>query len=316
MTILPLLCAVLAQAEHAGKAAAAVAARHGTEIAQAAHVSWLWLIPFFPLLGSAINTAFGPRLQKRYGKRAAHTVAVGAMVLSCIVAEVAFWKMFATPEHERFFEDHLWTMWQSGTLKVDLSFGVDPLGMLMTMIVTHVATLIHIYSTGYMADEPAYWRFFLWLNLFVFSMLLLVMGSNFVVMFFGWEGVGLCSYGLIAFWYTDVEKAKAGMKAFVVNRFGDFGFVIGLFILFWSLSGSWESNRYQPEPGLGNAKIVGAPVETASISPAGVALGPTLEFRELRNQIGGEPSGLSGRLRNLTRWGTPARATIRIGFLI
>src|SRR5437763_3105021 len=276
MTILPLLCAVLAQAEHAGKAAAAVAARHGTEIAQAAHVSWLWLIPFFPLLGSAINTAFGPRLQKRYGKRAAHTVAVGAMVLSCIVAEVAFWKMFATPEHERFFEDHLWTMWQSGTLKVDLSFGVDPLGMLMTMIVTHVATLIHIYSTGYMADEPAYWRFFLWLNLFVFSMLLLVMGSNFVVMFFGWEGVGLCSYGLIAFWYTDVEKAKAGLKAFVVNRFGDFGFVIGLFILFWSLSGIWapKTNKYIPERGL--------PHLTAS----GVTVGPTVELRALRTQVG------------------------------
>src|SRR5205085_485106 len=134
---------------------------------------------FFPLLGTALNTAFGPRLQKLYGKRAVHIVAIGAMVLSCLVAEVAFWKMLATPEHERFFEDHLWTMWQSGVLKVDLSFGVDPLGMVMTMIVTHVATLIHIYSTGYMADEPAYWRFFLWLNLFVFSMLLLVMGSNF-----------------------------------------------------------------------------------------------------------------------------------------
>ncbi|TMB38980.1 MAG: NADH-quinone oxidoreductase subunit L, partial [Deltaproteobacteria bacterium] len=288
MTTLPLLLsAILAQAEHAGEAAAAVAERHGTEIAQAAHVSWLWLIPFFPLLGSAINTAFGPRLQKRYGKRAAHTVAVGAMVLSCIVAEVAFWKMFATPEHERFFEDHLWTMWQSGTLKVDLSFGVDPLGMLMTMIVTHVATLIHIYSTGCMADEPAYWRFFLWLNLFVFSMLLLVMGSNFVVMFFGWEGVGLCSYGLIAFWYTDIEKAKAGLKAFVVNRFGDFGFVIGLFILFWSLSRSWQDNRYVPDP-----------------------------FRELRNQISDESSGMSERLRDLTLWGMPVIALICIGFFI
>src|SRR3954466_3326428 len=252
MTTLPLLAAILAQAEHAGEAAAAVAERHGTEIAQAAHVSWLWLIPFFPLLGSAINTAFGPRLQKAYGKRAVHFVAIGAMVLSCIVAEVAFWKMLATPEHQRFFEDHLWTMWQSGFLKVDLSFGVDPLGMLMTMIVTHVATLIHVYSTGYMADEPAYWRFFLWLNLFVFSMLLLVMGSNFVVMFFGWEGVGLCSYGLIGFWYTDIEKAKAAMKAFVVNRFGDFGFIIGLFVLFWSLSGSWAAgtNHYLPDRAL------------------------------------------------------------------
>src|SRR5260370_11195643 len=212
----------------------------------------LWLIPFFPLLGSAINAFLGVRLQRAYGKRAIHAVAVGAMLLSCIVAQVAFWKMFAAAPHERFFEDQLWTMWQSGALKVDLSFGLDPLGMTMTMIVTHVATLIHVYSTGYMADEPAYWRFFMWLNLFVFSMLLLVMGSNFVVMFFGWEGVGLCSYGLIAFWYTDIEKAKAGMNAFVVNRFGDFGFIIGLFVLFWSLRGAWQpgTNTYIPQRGL------------------------------------------------------------------
>src|SRR5436305_9688270 len=230
-------------------------AQHNEAVAQAIHVGWLWLIPLFPLAGSAINVAFGPRLQRTLGKRANHAVAIGAMLLSCIVAEVAFWKMFAAGPHERFFEDHLWTMWQSGVLKVDLSFGLDPLGMTMTMIVTHVATLIHVYSTGYMADEPAYWRFFMWLNLFVFSMLLLVMGSNFVVMFFGWEGVGLCSYGLIGFWYEDVVKAQAALKAFVVNRFGDFGFVIGLFLLFWSLSGGWarDTNKYVPERGLAGA---------------------------------------------------------------
>ena len=203
---------------------------HKEAIANAVQVGWLWLIPAFPLLGTALNAFLGARLQKKFGKGAVHAIAVGAMVLSCVVAEVAFWNMVFAHPHERFFEDHLWTMWQSGALKADLSFGLDPLGMLMTMIVTHVATLIHVYSVGYMADEPAYWRFFMWLNLFVFSMLLLVMGSNFLVMFFGWEGVGLCSWGLIAFWYEDIEKAKAGMKAFVVNRFGDFGFIIGLFV--------------------------------------------------------------------------------------
>src|SRR5207253_3477274 len=169
--------------------------------------------------------------------------------------------MFSRPAEQRFFEDHLWTMWRSGALEVDLSFGLDPLGMVMTLIVTHVSALIHVYSIGYMADDPAYWRFFFWLNLFVFSMLLLVMGSNFVVMFFGWEGVGLCSYGLIGFWYTDIEKAKAAMKAFVVNRFGDFGFIIGLFVLFWSLSGVWSptTNKYVPEHGLaGNVRGVSA----------------------------------------------------------
>src|SRR2546421_6919390 len=166
-------------------------------VAHAIHLSWLWLIPFFPLLGAALNTAFGPFLQKRYGKRANHAIAIGAMLASCIVAEIAFWTMFARPAHERFFEDRLWTMWQSGTLKVDLSFALDPLGMVMTLIVTHVATLIHVYSVGYMADEPAYWRFFLLVNLFVFSMLLLVVGSNFAGMFFCWGGVGLGSYGPI-----------------------------------------------------------------------------------------------------------------------
>src|SRR5438270_5642674 len=219
-------------------------------IANAIHVGWLWLIPAFPLLGAAMNAFLGAWLQKRYGKRAVHAIAVGAMVLSCLVAEIAFWKMvFAHHPQERFFEDHLWTMLQSGSLKVDLSFGLDPLGMLMTMIVTHVATLIHVYSIGYMADEPAYWRFFFRLNLFVFSMLLLVMGSNFVVILFGWGGVGLCCYCLIAFWHEDLENAKAGLKASVVTSFGDFGFVIGLFILFWSLSGVWQkdTNKYIPE---------------------------------------------------------------------
>src|SRR3954469_8853012 len=285
-------------------------------IANAIQVGWLWLIPAFPLLGSAINAFLGPRLQKAYGKRAVHTIAIGAMVLSCVVAEVAFWKMVASHAPERFFENHLWTMWQSGALKADLSFGLDPLGMVMTMIVTHGATLIPRYSTGYMADEPAYWRFFMWLNLFVFSMLLLVMGSNFVVMFFGWEGVGLCSYGLIGFWYTDIEKAKAAMKAFVVNRFGDFGFIIGLFVLFWSLSGSWPANRYAPDAGLANQKMLAAPVQTPRVSPAGVPLGPTMEFRELRNQISDESSGMAERLKDMTLWGFPVLAVICIGFFI
>ena len=278
---------------------------HSENIARAVELSWLWLIPAFPLLGSALNLAFGPRLQRAYGKRANHAIAIGAMLLCCTVAEVAFWKMFAAQPHERFFENHLWTMWQSGNLKVDLSFALDPLSMVMTMIVTHVATLIHIYSTGYMADEPAYWRFFMWLNLFVFSMLLLVMGSNFVVMFFGWEGVGLCSYGLIGFWYEDAEKAKAAMKAFVVNRFGDFGFVIGLFILFWSLQGVWSpgTNKFVPERAQMHAS-------------AETSVGPTVEFRELRNQVADESTGMAERLRSMTFWGFPLLAVICICFFI
>src|SRR5579863_4871634 len=137
-------------------------------------------------------------------------------------------------------------MFTAGDIQVNLSFALDPLSMMMTLIITFIGTLIHVYSIGYMADEPAYWRFFCYLNLFVFSMLLLVMGDNFVLMFFGWEGVGLCSYLLISFWYDKVENARAGMKAFVVNRFGDFGFVLGLFMLFWALGGAWRDKSVTP----------------------------------------------------------------------
>ncbi|HEX9603814.1 MAG TPA: hypothetical protein VF973_08695, partial [Myxococcales bacterium] len=131
----PLLAAL---AQHAEPAAHATAGA-GEAVAHAIQVPWLWLIPLFPLLGTALNTAFGPWLQKRYGKRANHGIAIGVMVASCIVAEIAFWSMFARPAHERFFEDRLWTMWQSGFLRVNLSFALDPLGMVMTLIVTHVA---------------------------------------------------------------------------------------------------------------------------------------------------------------------------------
>ena len=142
-------------------------------------------------------------------------------------------------------------MLTAGRVTVDLAFALDQLSMMMVLIITGIGALIHVFSIGYMADEPAYWRFFSYLNLFVFAMLLLVMGDNFAVMFFGWEGVGLASYLLIAFWYTDPEKAKAGMKAFVVNRFGDFGFIVGLLLLFWALGGAWARDgvrnlEYQP----------------------------------------------------------------------
>src|SRR5258705_985575 len=290
---------------------------HNQAIAHAIEVGWLWLIPAFPLFGSAITAFFGARLQKAYGKRVNHAIAIGAMVLSCVVAEVAFWKMIAAEPGHRFFENHLWTMWHSGALDVQLGFGLDPLGMVMTMIVTHVATLIHVYSMGYMSDEPAYWRFFMWLNLFVFSMLLLVMGSNFVVMFFGWEGVGLCSYGLIGFWYEGMGKAQAAMKAFLVNRFGDFGFIIGLFILFWSLSGRWEvpTNQYVPERGLAGV-VRGTEPSRPRLSRSGVRLGPTMEFRELRNQVADESTGMAERLKEMTFWGFPLLAVICILFFV
>jgi NADH-quinone oxidoreductase subunit L len=157
-------------------------------------VSFLWLIPLFPLLGAFINAALGVRLQRKFGKGLVHSISIGAMVLSFAVACIAFFKLLGLDAEHRFLQDTLWNIFTAGKVQVDLGFALDPLSMMMTLIITFIGTLIHVFSTGYMADEPSYWRFFAYLNLFVFSMLLLVMGDNFVLMFFGWEGVGLCSY--------------------------------------------------------------------------------------------------------------------------
>ena len=211
-------------------------------IQEVIRVNGLWLIPFLPAVGAFINLVFGALIQKRLGKTPIHAVAVGTMVLSSCVAIFFFIKMLLIKDpSQRFLLDMVWPMLDIGAVRVDLAFAMDPLGGLMATMVTVVATAIHIYSMGYMADEPSYWRFFGYLNLFCFSMLMLVLGDNLIVMFFGWEGVGLCSYLLIGFWYKDRQKAKAGMKAFIVNRIGDFGFVVGMSALFWGLLGMWDA---------------------------------------------------------------------------
>ena len=203
-------------------------------------------------------------------------------------------------------------MFSAGRLTVDLAFALDPLSMMMVLIITGIGTLIHVFSIGYMAEEPAYWRFFAYLNLFVFAMLLLVMGDNFAVMFFGWEGVGLASYLLIAFWYTDPEKAKAGMKAFVANRFGDFGFIVGLMLLFWGLGGAWEARPglvrnldYLPNAELHTAAGGPNAATADALAPRvdGVKVGPTMNFRELRDQVVIEATGVKEHLANSTVWG-------------
>src|SRR5215813_5359331 len=306
-------------------------------------VSYLWLIPFFPLLGSALNAFVGHWIQRRYGKRYVSYIAVGAMVLSLLVALVALGQMLGLPESDRYLVNFLWNMITAGDVQANLSFALDPLSMMMTLIITFVGALIHVYSIGYIADDPAYWRFFCYLNLFVFSMLLLVMGDNFVLMFFGWEGVGLCSYLLIGFWYEDIEKAKAAVKAFVTNRVGDFGFVLGLFLLFWALGGHWTQaagtvrpgekrwasvdRSYQPKAETGISYVrepdlsPAAPAPTwnvyqhsadAAASKAGLRVGPTLSFRELRDQIAVEATGLRQRLVNMSFLGIPILALIGV----
>ncbi|WP_242356503.1 MULTISPECIES: NADH-quinone oxidoreductase subunit L [Anaeromyxobacter] len=286
------------------------------------HVSYLWLIPLFPLVGAAINALVGWKLQRMFGKKIVHRIAVTAMLAAFAVALRAFWQILHLPAEERFLQDTLWNVLTAGRVTVDLAFALDPLSMMMTLVVTGIGTLIHVFSIGYMADEPAYWRFFSYLNLFIFAMLLLVMGDNFAVMFFGWEGVGLASYLLIAFWYTDPEKAKAGMKAFVANRFGDFGFIAGLLLLFWALGGAWtprdggllRNTDYQPAAELNAVAPAATAAEADALAPRveGVKVGPTLNFRELRDQVVIEATGVKERLVHTHIWGVSILALIGI----
>jgi NADH-quinone oxidoreductase subunit L len=137
----------------------------------------------------------------------------------------------------RMLVDELFPWMQIGNLDVSIAFQMDPLSAVMTLVVTGIGSLIHIYSYGYMDHEPSAWRFFALLNLFMFAMLTLVLGDNLLVMFVGWEGVGLCSWGLIGFWHSDHNNTNAANKAFIVNRIGDFTFILGMFALFWTLAG-------------------------------------------------------------------------------
>ena len=143
--------------------------------------------------------------------------------------------MLKLPPENRFMLDDLWKWFDVGGLNLDIAFWLDPLSMIMTLIITGVGGLIHIYSTGYMHDDDGFWRFFGWLNLFTFAMLVLVLGDNLWLLFVGWEGVGLCSFALIGFWYKVTANTTAGNKAFIVNRVGDLAFVIALYSLFAGL---------------------------------------------------------------------------------
>jgi len=219
----------------------------------------LWLIPLLPFLGAATNAIFGRRLQGssvgkdlskklHIGSFGVSAVAVGAMLAAFALVLVNFAKLVSLEPGHRYLLNHAWQMVRIGSLDVNFSFAMDPLSAVMCLIITGVGSLIHVYACSYMETEPSYWRFFTYLNLFVFSMLLLVLGDNFIVLFFGWEGVGLCSYLLIGFWYKDYKKATAGMKAFVTNRVGDWGFICGLGLLFWGMGGAWLPNgRYLPD---------------------------------------------------------------------
>jgi len=190
--------------------------------------SLLWLIPVLPLIGAAINGVFG----KHLSKTAIAVIASGAVGLSFLISARAFFAMLSVSELPIIRDYFTWI--QSGRFQANFGFMLDHLSGLMILIVTGVGFLIHVYSAGYMAHEEGYYRYFAYLNLFVFFMLTLVLANNYLLMFVGWEGVGLCSYLLIGFWFTRKSAADAGKKAFVVNRVGDFGFVLAIIFIFWT----------------------------------------------------------------------------------
>jgi len=187
----------------------------------------LWLIPLLPLLGFALNGLFGRRLSKPV----INAIACGSVLLSFLWVLKSLSALGAfSGGLEEAYKEHYFTWIQSGALNISVDFAVDRLTTVMLMIVTGVGLLIHVYAVGYMAHEGGYYRFFAYLNLFMFFMLVLVLGANYLLLFIGWEGVGLCSYLLIGFYFLEKFATDAANKAFIVNRIGDFGFSLAVFL--------------------------------------------------------------------------------------
>ncbi|HEX5133726.1 MAG TPA: NADH-quinone oxidoreductase subunit L [Candidatus Krumholzibacteria bacterium] len=195
----------------------------------------LWIIPIAPLVGAALNGLLAliySGREKGPNERLISLIGCAAPIISFVVVVRLFLAMRGMAPDDRIIETTLFTWISAGAVHVDFAYWVDALSMTMLLVVTGIGSLIHVYSTGYMHGDRGFARFFSYLNLFMFAMLTLVMAKNLPLLFVGWEGVGLCSYLLIGFWYKDIANAAAGKKAFIVNRVGDFAFLIGMFILF------------------------------------------------------------------------------------
>ena len=192
---------------------------------------YLFLIPLLPLIGFLINGLLLGRLPKPV----ISLVACGSVGLSLVLSIASFFELKALAPEARQITQTLFSWISADLFNVNMGFLLDPLSAVMILVVTGVGFLIHVYSVGYMGHDKGYGRYFAYLNLFTFSMLTLVLADNFLLLFVGWEGVGLCSYLLIGFWYEKQSATDAGKKAFIVNRIGDFGFLIGMFIVFWSV---------------------------------------------------------------------------------
>ncbi len=221
-------------------------------------LSAVWLIPALPLAGFLVLLLWGRRL----GEPGAGWLATAMVSGSFVAGLVTFAGLLAEDEHHRQYTFTLFEWLPVGGLSVDMGFLVDPLSITMVLFVTGVGSLIHLYSIGYMHGDPRFHTFFLYLNLFAFSMLMLVLGDNLLVTFLGWEGVGACSYFLVSFWFERNSAAVAGKKAFVTNRVGDWGFMVAMFLTFLSLG----TLTYAGEEGI--LENVGALPETTALAIA------------------------------------------------
>jgi NADH-quinone oxidoreductase subunit L len=230
-------------------------------------VNWLHLIPLLPLAGAAFCGLVGRWVPKSW----VSAVALSAVLLSFLVGVTAFREIAGGEGSPQQIHELVYSWFSVGRLSVDLGLTLDRLSGTLVLVITGVGFLIHLYSVGYMDEDPGYWRYFAYLNLFVAAMLLLVLGDNLVAMFVGWEGVGLCSYLLVGFWFEDDAKAYAGRKAFVVNRIGDFGFLIGVFVLFQATG----------TVSFASLSGVGLPLATASAAAALLFVGATGKSAQL-----------------------------------
>jgi NADH-quinone oxidoreductase subunit L len=205
------------------------------------------IVPLAPLAGAVIAGLFG----KAIGRAGAHVVTILGVAISFLVSLV----IFQDVQGGNTYNGPVYTWLTSGDISLEIGFLIDKLTVLMMLVVTFVSLMVHIYTIGYMADDPGYQRFFSYISLFTFSMLMLVMSNNFLQLFFGWEAVGLVSYLLIGFWYTRETAIYANLKAFLVNRVGDFGFLLGIGLVLAYFGTLDYAQVFQKAPALANHTI-------------------------------------------------------------
>ena len=231
----------------------------------------VWLIPAFPLFGFLALVVFGRKL----GDPKAGYFATAMVAASFVVAVGAYFDLQSKPADERSHVVTLFEWLPVGSLHVDMAFLADPLSITMCLFVTGIGALIHLYAIGYMHGDPKFSKFFIYMNLFAFSMLMLVLGENLLVTFLGWEGVGTCSYLLVSFWQTRASAATAGKKAFVTNRVGDFGFMLAMFLAFQSVGSiSYSVINHSAETG-SIAKSAATGIAAAAVPRAPPARAPS-----------------------------------------